>query len=251
MRVTQCYVSKSVADFPFKESLNLTDYLDSSRPLVVFGVYSDADMEVILAHKSKVLIVWCGQDAVDCIFFGRYQDLKNCLHLTWLPNVERALKSFLNIRLISPVFLGGNFWPSALGNKVFVYAPSSFPKYHKIDLVHELANRLPEIDFYIGHGGVKQSEWLTGIGDDIYNQCFIGLCLSGFAGGGQTIMQMGLKGMRVVTNVLDLPNVIKWGNFNDIVEAITRERENIGSVQLGVAEKVEIQLHKDPIWLEI
>lgn len=251
MRIDQCYISESVIDFPFKKALNLTDYIDSIRPLVVFGVYSDRDMEVVLAHKSKVVIVWCGQDAIECIFLGRYQFLKNCIHVTWLPNVERALKSFLHVKLITPVFLGGDFKPSELGNRVFVYAPSSFPKYHRIDLVYDLIERFPELSFYVGHGNVAQYNWLSGYGDLVYNMCFMGLCLSGFAGGGQTIMQMGLKGMTVVTNVIDLPNVVKWNNFNDIVTVIEREKEKIGSVQLKMADKVEVQLRKDPIWLDV
>lgn len=251
MRITQAFVSDSVADFPFKKALNLTDYVDSLQPLVVFGVYSDRDMEVILAHKSKVLIVWCGQDAIDCIFMGRYQYLKNCIHVTWLPNVERALKSFLHIKLITPVFLGGNFWPSTLGNRVFVYAPSSFPKYHGIDLVYLLNDRFPDLNFYIGHGNVNQSLWLSGIGDDVYNKCFIGLCLSGFAGGGQTIMQMGLKGMTVVTNVLHLPNTKMWADIEDICDLIDQEREKVGTVQTKLAESVETMLKKDQIWLNV
>lgn len=251
MRITQAYVSDSVADFPFRKALDLTDYIDSGRPLVVFGVYSDKDMEVILAHKSKVVIVWCGQDAVDCIFYGRYQSLKNCIHVTWLPKVEKALKSFLRIQLISPVFLGGNFWPTTLGNRVFVYAPSSLPKYHGIDLVYLLTDKFPELDFYIGYGNVNQREWLSGVGDNVYNKCFMGLCLSGFAGGGQTIMQMGLKGMTVVTNVLNLPNTRKWDFFEDIAKIIEEEREKAGTVQLELAESVEIQLKKDHIWLDV
>lgn len=251
MRITQAYVSDSVADFPFKKALGLTDYLDSLQPLVVFGVYSDRDMGVILNHRSKVVVVWCGQDAIDCIFMGRHQFLKNCLHFTWLPNVERALKSFIHIKLISPVFLGGNFWPATLGNRVFVYAPSSFPKYHGIDLVYQLTDSLPDINFYIGHGNVNQSLWIAGTGDDVYNRCFMGLCLSGFAGGGQTIMQMGLKGMTVVTNVLELPNTKKWNSLEDIVRVIEKEKEKIGTVQNELAENVEIQLKKDHIWLNV
>lgn len=251
MRITQAYVSDSVADFPFRKALDLTDYIDSGRPIVVFGVYSDRDMDVILAHKSKVVIVWCGQDAVDCIFYGRYQSLKNCIHVTWLPNVERVLKSFLHIKLISPVFLGGNFWPATLGNKVFVYAPSSLPKYHGIDLVYRLIDKFQEIDFYIGYGNINQREWLTAVGDNVYNKCFMGLCLSGFAGGGQTIIQMGLKGMTVVTNVLQLPNTKKWVSFEDICQIIESEMEKIGTTQTKLAESVETMLKKDQIWLNV
>lgn len=251
MRITQAYVSDSVADFPFRKALDLTDYIDSLRPLVVFGVYSDRDMQVILNHRSKVLIVWCGQDAIDCIFMGRYQYLSNCIHVTWLPNVERALKSFLHIRLITPVFLGGAFNPTILGDSVFVYAPSAFPKYHGIDLVYLLNDKFTELDFCIGHGNVNQDQWLSGVGNDVYNRCFMGLCLSGFAGGGQTIMQMGLKGMTVVTNVLQLPNTKQWANFDDICQIIDSEREKIGTAQTKLAESVETMLKKDQIWLNV
>lgn len=251
MRIKQGYVSKSVSDFPFLKALKLTGYIDSERPLVVFGVYSQADMDVIINHKSKVIVVWCGQDAIDCIFFGRHQYLKEVMHVTWLSNVYRALKSFLHIRLISPVFLGGEFEPSILGSKIFVYSPSTYPEYHQYNLVLELMHTYPNIDFVVGNGLIPQHKWLSGHGSTVYSDCFIGLCLSGFAGGGQTIMQMGLKGIPVVTNVLELPNTREWHSIDCITNFIDSEMENIGTINYKLSNAVELQLKKDEIWMEV
>lgn len=251
MRITQAHISDSVSDFPFKVALRLTGYIDSSRPLVVFGVYSDRDMDIILNHKSKVMVVWCGQDAVDCIFFGRYMSLKHVTHITWLTNVERALKSFLDIKLVPPVFLGGNFKPYELGDKVFVYAPSSSPRYHGSNVILELMDLMPELTFELGNGMFSQEEWLSSVGDICYSRCFVGLCLSGFAGGAQTVMQMGLKGITVVTNVIEMPHTRRWESIHDICEVIKQERSKIGTVQNKIAESVELQLKKDEIWLNV
>lgn len=249
MRVTQGYVSRSVGDFPFLEQMKLTEYLDSSRPLAVFGVYSNDDLQVIANHKSKVIIFWCGQDAIDCIFLGRYQFLKNCIHVSHLVNVVKALSPFLDVKLINPLSLGGDFKPTYLGKKVFAYAPMTYPAYHRRALINSLEEILP-FEFIIGDGSMPQDEWLSGLGDETYNDCFIGLCLSGFAGGGQTILQLGLKGRKVITNVLLLPSCISWTNFDDIEKAILRESENIGIKNIALAHHVK-SLIDNHSWLEL
>lgn len=253
MRITQGYVSKSVSDFPFLKQMELTEYLDSGRPVVFFGCYSEEDLQIIINHNGKKVIFWCGQDAIDCIFFGRYQFLQDCIHVSHLVNVVKALSAFLKIKLINPIYLGGKFSITPKAKKVFAYAPDSFPKYHNIGLIRAIQKRIPEeygIQLLYGDGSVSQKDWLKGVGDAYYYGCFIGLVLSGFAGGGQTVIQMGMKGIKVVTNVVDLPNVINWKSIDDVVHAISNEYIRIGENNEGLSISVKESLNSGD-WLDL
>jgi hypothetical protein len=251
MRIEQAYISQSVADFPFIKRLNITPYIDSERPSLFIGCYTDADFQAIMQHKSKAVVVWCGQDALECILYGWHNRLKNVIHVTWLTNIERALRSFLPVRLVPPVYLGGEFEPSVLGNKIFAYAPQGFPEYHGFNVILKLIKAMPEYQFLWGDGLISQKEWLLDRGNSVYNDCFIGLCLSGFAGGGQTIIQMGLKGMPVINNVLNCPNSIAWDSIESIKKTIEHEARKIGTKNTKLANMVSIQVNKKPTWLEV
>lgn len=253
MRIEQGYVSKSVSDFPFLKQMRLTDYVDSTMPIVFFGCYSEEDLQVIINHNGKKVIFWCGQDSIDCIFFGRYQLLQDCIHVSHLVNVVKALSPFLNIKLIDPIYLGGKFSITPKGKKVFAYTPDSFPKYHNIGLIRSIQKRIPDefgIQFVFGDGCVSQKDWLNGVGDANYLGCFIGLVLSGFAGGGQTIIQMGMKGIKVVTNVVNLPNVINWKNIDDVLLAINNEYLSAGETNEKLSISVMESLNTGD-WLEL
>jgi len=249
MRVTQGHVSKGVHDFPFLTACGLTEYMDRNLPCVFFGCYTEDDLTAIVNHQGKKIIFWCGQDSIESIFYGRYQFLKDCIHVSHMPNVVKALTPFLtNVRLINPLLFGGHFKPSKLGTKVYAYAPGHL-LYHNTTMIKYLTAKLP-FDFIIGDGLVPQEEWLSGYGNELYDDCFVGLCLSGFAGGGQTVIQLGLKGRKVINNVLLLPNCIAWSTVQEIEEIINLESLKIGTENLELALNIE-SLIDNHSWLEL
>ena len=62
---------------------------------------------------------------------------------------------------------------------------------------------------------------------------------------------MGLRGMKVVTNVFDLPNCIPWNSVEDIIQAIEEETKNIGTTNEKLARQVWDSLDHKHEWLEI
>lgn len=253
MRIDQAYISKSVADFPFLEKLSLTPYIDSSRPALFIGCYYQEDLEAILQHQAKAVVLWCGQDSLDCIKMGWIHQLRHLEHVTWMTNVEKVLRNFLpHLKMVSPILLGGEFEPTVFRNKIFAYCPESFPDYHRKDLIDQLTDYYQDhFEFVIGNGNVSQELWLKRLGNIVYDDCFIGLCLSGFAGGGQTVLQLGLKGRMVVNNVINAPNSYEWSGLADIKQAIEREARMIGKEGIGLAKLVSATVNKTPLWLEI
>ncbi len=248
MRITQGYVSKGVADFPFLTAMGLSEYADSSAPCVFFGCYTEYDLTTIVNHQGKKLIFWCGQDAVEAIFYGRYHFLKDAIHVTMHSNILKALTPFLPVRSIKPMQLGGHFTPSPLGKKVFAYMPGG-SVYHNTTMIKYLQTVMP-FEFILGNGSVPQEEWLMGYGNELYNDCFIGLCLSGFAGGAQTVIQLGLKGRNVINNVLQLPNCLPWSNLDEIKELISLESLKIGTENIELSESIKAMID-NYTWLEL
>ena len=81
MRITQGYISQSIADFPFLETCHLQPYHDQDQPAIFFGCYSEVDIQTITAHRGTKVIFWTGQDAMECIFYGWHIRLGDCHHI--------------------------------------------------------------------------------------------------------------------------------------------------------------------------
>lgn len=233
MRIRQCHVSKSVHDFPFTRLYGLDNYNDSLAPCVFFGCYNDEDLKAILHHKDLAVIWWCGQDAKD--FKDWHLFGPNVKHVTERLKVYEHVKSLgVDIKLLPCSNLAERCEVSPLGNKIFAYCPMSYPEYHGIDIINELKARLP-YEFMIGDGSIPQPEWRAGKCEPFYKDCFIGLVLSPFAGGGASVIELGLRGRKCITNVIELGNVIRWETTEDIIKAIVSESNNIGFTQHDVA----------------
>jgi len=240
-RITQAYVSKSIADFPFHRIYQLDDYNNTEEPCVFFGAYRYEDIQLINNHKGKTLVFWTGQDALDHSGFF----IKECEHVTAHPKVYNKLKTeFENIKLVSPASFLNEAKPQKLWHKIYAYCPSSAAEYHG----SEILSRLP-YEICIGLGDIPQNQWRER-GDEFYKDIFVGLCLSEFAGGGTSIIEMGLRGIAVITNVFTLPNCIPWTDTDDVIRKIEAEKVHIGYYNRKLAQQVWESLDHEYKWLE-
>lgn len=233
MKIEQCYISKSVHDFPFCRLYGLKPYFDSSRPCVFFGCYDEEDFQAIRSHTGLVVIWWCGQDALDFKNWAAFDRL-NIFHVTERVKVFEHIRDLgIKVKLNPCSALAEPAPITPLGNKIFAYAPASYPQYHGIEIIRELQKSI-DYEIILGDGSINQNDWRAGACEPIYKQCFMGLVLSHFAGGGASVIELGLRGRRCVTNVIELGNVIKWEGIDDIRSAITKEAKHINQVQLSV-----------------
>lgn len=243
-RITQAYVSKSVADFPFHQIYSLDDYNCAGMPSVFFGCYRFEDVHVINNHFGTKVILWTGQDALD--FDAHGFELKGPItHLTAHPKVFDLLnKKFSNVNLVKPASFLNSIHPKKLGTKVYAYCPSSAPEYHGFEII----GRLP-FEIIIGNGSIPQTEWRTRA-DEFYSDVFCGLCLSSFAGGGTSIIEMGLRGIPVITNVFKLPHCHQWESEAHVTSLIERFKRHIGTTKRHLAQQVWESLDHEYKWLE-
>jgi hypothetical protein len=252
MRITQGYISKSVQDFPFLSNYRLDEYNDSYAPCIFFGCYRYEDIQLINNHKGKKFVFWAGQDILDFPKNFSKIFIYDATHVAILPKVyEEIQRQFPTDKsiFVNPPTLNNVFNPQKKGNKIYAYCPKTAPEYHGIHIIEQL--RFLGYDIVIGDGSFSQLEWKQGKADEFYKDVFLGLCLSDFAGGGGSIIEMGLRGIHVVTNVLKLPNCLPWTDINSIIEIIEREKYNIGSTNITVASQVFGSLDSDFKWLEL
>jgi hypothetical protein len=248
MRVSQCYVSESVNDFPFKEIYSLTDYKDSLAPWVFIGMYRPEDLDVFKKHKGYKMILWTGQDSLSFHYMGDFDDVDG-QNFTAHHKVYEYLRQKINVQLIRPSSFLNTISPQQLGKKIYAYCPNSMPKYHGIHVIDEL--RRGGFEIVIGDGQWTQNEWGNGQANNAYDDICIGLCLSDFAGGGTSIIEMGLRGVPVVTNVFQLANCRPWRDVLDVVAEIETQLALAGTTDAALAQAVWEGLDHEFKWLEI
>lgn len=233
-------------DFDFHQAYALDDYKNYKEPSVFFGMYRYEDYCLFMQHNSQDRVFWTGQDV---IMFD-WQNYFTGTNVTAHPKVKKHIEDKgLKCSLVKPAAFGLTMKPQVLGKKIYAYCPNSAPDYHGKKIIDEL--RCGGYEIIVGDGQFTQVQWKSGLNEMHYNQCFIGLCLSEFAGGGLSIIEMGLRGMKVVTNVFNLPNCIPWNSIHDIVQAIEDQRRLIGQTRESVARYTWDGLDHKHEWLEI
>ena len=240
LKIYQGYESGPMEKFRWLDNFSLTKYSNRNAPLVVFGCYRNYDVEVIKRHRGQVVLVWLGADSKKRTL--PELNRPNIIHVTWLLEVQKYLvEGGLDCQLIKmPVRELTPPKPiTKLGDKIYTYLNSFKPEYHGKDVVENLNLKY---EFIIGVGAIPIHKWLAGKADEFYSQAFIGLALSDYAGGAMSILEMGVRGIKVVTNVVQLPNCVPWKTIEDIEEAIKVESEKIGESNNGLVKEVYEQL---------
>jgi len=233
MRIHVGYESKPMRKFNFLHQYHLRPYRGGKEPIVMFGCYKSPDIRLVRTHRKTVVLYWCGNDSLKADL--NLVDRANIIHVTNLPPVRDYLRDKgLKIHLIK---VAPREVPKPLvrGDKVYTYLNKGKPEYHGRDLIRQL--KIP-YQILIGDNSVSSVDWYGGEADRWYGQCFVGLFLSGYAGGGTSIMEMGLRGIRCVTNVLDMPHTIRWETLQDVEKSVEKESQMIGVADPALAQQV-------------
>lgn len=234
-------------DFPFHQIYGLDDYNSQYMASVFFGMYRHEDIALCASHKAQKICFWTGQDALDATASSFDEDIKN---VTAHPKIYERIKSFgFDCELVKPSTFLNTVRPQKLGKRIYAYCPNSAPDYHGKKVLDEL--RRGGYEIVIGDGQFSQDEWRHGVANMHYHDIFVGLCLSSFAGGGTSIIEMGLRGIPVITNVFNLPNCIPWTDAQGIANEIDRLKTRAGLRDGVLANEVWRSLDHDHKWLEI
>lgn len=234
MKIYQGYKSKAMVSFEFMEIHKLEKYTDEYKPMVLFGCYTDDDIALINNHKSVVVIQWEGLDSKrwsNLSVFKKPNIINVSPHKVIVDYFARKDLKCQEIYFTSNETMS----PQMLGSKVYAYVNKNNPIYYGQDVLNKL--NVP-YSLLVADYSIPQEKFRGEIRNSFYSQMFIGLMVGKYAGGGFSIVEMGLRGIKVVTNVLNLPHTIPWRNVLDVERAITEESEHIGTVNKGLAQQV-------------
>lgn len=252
MKIRQGYTSKSLSSFDFLTKFNLENLTDLTKPVVIFGVYNNSDVNIIKSIKSSIVIFWGGVDSNFINGDGLKYILENnnIKNVTCIPNVKKQLNQKGIKCDVIPIWRNGfKLNPLKLGSKIYSYVPTHRKEYYGMDLINNLGIK---DDLLIADFKVPMKEWINNVQYDYYSQCFIGLSMSKFAGGGTSIIEMGLCGIKSINNIRpDYPNSLSWSSLNDIKSHIENERLNVGKINRELAEMCFEALDDKLEWLNI
>ena len=116
----------------------------------------------------------------------------------------------------------------------------------------ELINKIrTNYKIIIGDGKINMDEWYDGKCNEFYSKVFVGLNLALTSAGQITIIDLGLRGIRCITNVVKMPHTISWNSIKDIEQKIELESLNIGKVNSELAQQVYESMDYEQKWLEV
>lgn len=246
MRIEQAYISESVSNFPWLDKLGLRPYDNPDQPAIFFGIYRPMDAGVLYMHRSLAVVRWCG---VDSLNITKPQLFTHSLveNISPFPQVVKKLSLHgIKCNQIGLEKIYSLAPPKSYGDKIYAYAPPNTGDYYGQSIIDELIAR--GYDIIVGDGTISREEWDGGKADEIYDQCYAGLVLSQYVGGGASVVELGLKGRHCITNVLTTSNAIAWETIDDIIFALKILRGDDMETAMHISEEMYNSL-KDADWL--
>ncbi len=237
MIVKQIETSDSVIFFHklMAEKYNLKDYYSKKEPVLFMGCYKDEDVYKIINHKGFVLLLWLGTDAMR-ITPKRVALLnkRNIHHIAQCEYIARDLKKAgLKYKRINVAISNHKPNPQPLGDSVYFYYGRNNPEFYGFSIVKRLKDKYKEFKFIFATIGTFPIWQMA----EIYKSSFIGLRLTPHDGLSETVLEMGMMGRRCVWNE-PFPGCYQWKTDYDIIDAIYKERENIGETNYKLVEEI-------------
>lgn len=235
----QSHISTSLAGLDFKTKYGLTDYADSLKPLVIFGMYTDRDFNIFKKHASDIIVVWQGHDAKK-LSDSQIQLLKSkeAVHYSISHWITDALNEVVIESTYCPISAtSGKAEPFPRGTNVYFYTSkmsldsANIYGHYMIDEIRERTG----LNFIIADYQTYNKEELK----EVYKSCFVNLRLTKFDGCPNTNLEMGLLGRRSIFNG-NVPGAIKWNGVEDICKSIMREYYKRDEDNTELAELTEI-----------
>jgi len=245
-RIRQGYISPVIGNHAkrFMKLFDLIPYKDVNAPAVFFYNLPKYDLDIIEKHKGYCVVVITSSHTIELekavkIFVEKGVKLiatsKVSETLTEMDITHECPKNGIIVEKVDPVILG---------NSVYAFTPK--PHFHP-ELVEQIKTKYPMI---VHHDlSIPMEEWYAE--KHCYNKIFIGLNLAENSGGIVTIIDLGLRGIRCVTNVIEMAHTIPWKTIEDIENAIENESKYIGTINADLAREVYESMDYEQRWLEI
>ena len=214
----KAHISNSLAGF-FKErflkKFNLEKRTGIDDELIIFGLYTEKDVNIALSNKKPVTIIWAGTDVLKNHNFSQLKQFK---HIAQSMNILNVLTLNLITAEYKQICVTDlDFWkPVPLGDKIYIYTSKDNPKKYGVDLYTKIIDYFGKDKFIIAD---YQTYSQLQLKNEIYPQVKFALRLTPFDGLSESVVELGLMGRYVIHNDL-LPNCIIYSDFKSIVNQI-------------------------------
>lgn len=235
----QAYVSNILPHFKkgFMEKWGFKEYTDPNSPAVFLGIYSQQDMNVFRQHKSYKILHFGGNDLhPPQINLVKNESKVFLVGYGWIGEVFR-INNLRYKEVIIPLKDFSEFTPTVLGDKIYIYKGiyGDRPDYFKWQKVVEPLQKTFGKDriIFTNHKPIEQLK------EEYYNNCFV-YVKPNERGGSTSMWELGHMGRKTITfNQGDVPNVLNYKSFDEIVSHIKNEESKIGTLQNEVSEQTK------------
>jgi hypothetical protein len=226
-RIQQGYVASKTFRASFLKKWKLEDLHNYKQSAVFFGIYGKV-VDRIKQMQAPAVLVWIGSDAIHALrnpeLYKQVLFKPGVKHIVINESLGDMLRWGFGVKVeylpITPMDYSAFGVRENYGQKVFGYAPKKNGYVYQRDLMLQLQYLLSKKgiemllleDHNISHIEMP----------DIYAQCFCGVRLTVNDGLPNTIVEMGLMGMRTVCNV-NWPSAIPWYSLGDVLSHIEYE----------------------------
>lgn len=253
MRATQCHISTSLAGLDFASKYNLTSYVDTESPLVIFGMYNEQDLNIYLNHPAPVILVWQGCDARDVAMNNEWSSaikMRSARHYSISHWIDEHLQSVNIPYQHLPISATSNIVaPKEPGTHIYFYTSDlsdTSMEYYGMPLALEV-RRMTGLPMIIAHlNKFTKSELQSA-----YLSSFINLRLTTMDGCPNTNLEMGLMGRPSIFNGV-IPTSIAWDSIDDICESVVDYYNKRTMDQaVYISKKIHNYLNINDQWLTI
>lgn len=256
MKFSQIYISKTLEGHfgeNFINRWNLDKYHDSEKPSVFLGLYHKNDIDTLLNHRGKFLVVWGGGDmGTSNLALVKELILKGLGYTISFPgHFSNSLKG-MGIPHASAYFEikdYSNFKPIKLGDKIYIYKGwrGNRANYFKWE------ETVKPIVKYFGQDRIIYADNIDDISqlrEDVYKKSFVYIKPTP-RGGCTTMFELGYMGIRTIgIGKFNLPNYIEYKDTKSLIHLIKKEECRIGKTDLVIPAKLK-KIFIDSRWLDL
>jgi len=273
IKVNQIVCSKTMDYFTekLKKNYNLIPYKNDYEPVLVFGVYNLDFIEILKNHKSLVIICWCGSDinypenekALKVIEYFNNNNNLNILHMAMGGIIEKKIIKFIQnpyiFYPIAPTININDISPVQKGKEIYTYINASNPRVYGYVILQKLIERHPNIKFnifinqrnreYCLKKNIDISKYKTAVTNkelfEKYKKCFLGLRLTNIDGNANTVLELGLLGIKCVYMDTKVPSAIDY-EHNEIIwkKCQSEEKKNRINIAVNSISKIILEQQK-------
>lgn len=225
--IPQLYVSKTINYLKndIKNIYGKTDYTDVDKPCLFVGVYTKLDLDTILNHNGKKIVIWVEYtlNYKDRNIKRRIEELKkqNITHLSINEKVKNKLNiiniinhqttfDLINKQLYKPI--------TRYGKYIFIYNGFKSGKIENQDIYNTLTKYLKNFNFI--YSNEQNYEDII----NIYKKCFMCICLIDVFGIEYISTELRLMNIPLICNTTTYG--LKWKDLDDVYKYIDKYNHN-------------------------